>query len=155
MTDEKLRRARALLVHVREIATRIKVGKTALYAALAQTNSPLSAALMTFGGASRSRRRYPNADASCGGCQSDLYRPRFDNDKRSCNPRERLEVEPIQRIARQRRQALAECCVHRRASAADRRIVETARVVIKGGKRVRMRVEISRKLRRTPRDDGR
>ena len=40
MTDEKLRRAQTLLVQgltVREIAARIKVGKTALYAALAQT----------------------------------------------------------------------------------------------------------------------
>jgi DNA invertase Pin-like site-specific DNA recombinase len=40
MTEEKLRRAHALLVQgltVREVAARIKVGKTALYAALAQT----------------------------------------------------------------------------------------------------------------------
>ena len=40
MTDEKLRRAQTLLVQgltVREVAARIKVGKTALYAALAQT----------------------------------------------------------------------------------------------------------------------
>jgi DNA invertase Pin-like site-specific DNA recombinase len=40
MTDEKLRRAQALLVQgfaVREVAARIKVGKTALYTALAQT----------------------------------------------------------------------------------------------------------------------
>ena len=40
MTEEKLRRAQTLLVQgltVREVAARIKVGKTALYAALAQT----------------------------------------------------------------------------------------------------------------------
>ena len=40
VTDEKLRRAKTLLAQgltVREIAARIKVGKTALYAALAQT----------------------------------------------------------------------------------------------------------------------
>lgn len=40
MTDEKFRRAQALLVQgftVREVAARIKVGKTALYTALAQT----------------------------------------------------------------------------------------------------------------------
>jgi len=40
VTEEKLRRAQTLLVQgltVREVAARIKVGKTALYAALAQT----------------------------------------------------------------------------------------------------------------------
>ena len=41
MTEEKLRRAQTLLVQgltVREVAARIKVGKTALYAALAQAD---------------------------------------------------------------------------------------------------------------------
>ena len=44
MTDEKLRRARTLLVQgltVREVAARIKVGKTALYAALTRHDSSL------------------------------------------------------------------------------------------------------------------
>ena len=48
MTDEKLRRAHMLFAQgltVREVAARIKVGKTALYAALAQTApEPASAA---------------------------------------------------------------------------------------------------------------
>ena len=42
VTDEKLRRAQTLVAQgltVREAAARIKVGKTALYAALAQTVS--------------------------------------------------------------------------------------------------------------------
>ncbi len=42
VTEEKLRRARTLVAQgftVREAATRIKVGKTTLYAALAQTTS--------------------------------------------------------------------------------------------------------------------
>ena len=47
VTDEKLRRAHALRAQgftVREVAARIKVGKTALYAALAQTASEPAAA---------------------------------------------------------------------------------------------------------------
>jgi len=43
MNDEKLRRARALLelgLTVREAARRLKVGKTALYAALAPLAAP-------------------------------------------------------------------------------------------------------------------
>ena len=46
MTEEKLRRAQALLVQgltVREVAARIKVGKTALYAALATASEPAAA----------------------------------------------------------------------------------------------------------------
>jgi transposase len=56
MNDEKLRRARALLelgLTVREAATRLKVGKTVLYAALAPQLAKCGGANVSTRGAGR------------------------------------------------------------------------------------------------------